>query len=95
VESKTPWVLRKDPDKGEELLEVCTVALNLFRQITVYLSPILPDLAQRATALLNAEPVSWESAATPLEGNRVAPFEHLMRRVDPARVEAMVEASKE
>jgi methionyl-tRNA synthetase len=95
VESKAPWVLRKDPDKADELLEVCTVALNLFRQITVYLSPILPDLAERATVLLNAELPSWEAAATPLEGTVVAPFEHLMRRVDPAAVEAMVEASKE
>jgi methionyl-tRNA synthetase len=95
VESKAPWVLRKDPDKTEELLEVCSVALNLFRQITVYLSPVLPNLAERATALLNGEPVSWQSAATPLVGTWVAPFEHLMRRVDPARVEAMVEASKE
>jgi methionyl-tRNA synthetase len=95
VESKAPWVLRKDPDKAGELLEVCTVALNLFRQITVYLSPVLPNLAERATALLNAEPVSWQTAATPLVGNVVAPFEHLMRRVDPARVEAMVEASRE
>ena len=94
VESKAPWVLRKDPDKAGELLEVCTVALNLFRQITVYLSPVLPNLAERATALLNAEPVSWQSAANPLEGNVVAPFEHLMRRVDAARIEAMIEASK-
>jgi methionyl-tRNA synthetase len=95
VESKAPWVLRKDPDKAEELVEVCTVALNLFRQITVYLGPVLPDLAKRASELLNAGPVSWQDAATPLAGNVVAPFEHLMRRVDPKRVEALVEASVE
>ncbi len=95
VESKAPWVLRKDPEKAAELLEVCSVALNLFRQITVYLCPVLPNLAQRATALLNAEPVAWEQAAVPLEGNVVAPFEHLMRRVDPKRIDALVEDSRE
>ena len=95
VESRAPWVLRKDPDKEEELVEVCTIALNLFRQITVYLCPVLPNLAERATALLNAEPATWQAAATPLSGNVVAPFEHLMRRVDPKRIEAVVEASTE
>jgi len=95
VEARAPWVLRKDPEKADELLEVCTVALNLFRQITVYLAPVLPGLAEKAGALLNAGPVRWEDAATPLSGHVVAKFEHLMRRVDPARVEAVVEASQQ
>ncbi|MCP4037292.1 MAG: methionine--tRNA ligase [bacterium] len=95
VEAKAPWVLRKDPDKADELLEVCTVALNLFRQITVYLAPVLPGLSLKADALLNAGPARWEDAAKPLDGNIVAPFEHLMRRVDPKRIEAMIAASQE
>ncbi|MCH7600851.1 MAG: methionine--tRNA ligase [Myxococcales bacterium] len=95
VESKAPWVLRKDPEKADELLEVCTVALNLFRQITIYLCPVLPNLAERATALLGAKPARWQDASTPVAGSVVAPFEHLMRRVDPERVAAMIEASRE
>lgn len=95
VEAKAPWVLRKDESKTDELLEVCTVALNLFRQITVYLAPVLPDLAARATELLNAEPITWQSAQTPVTGSAVAPFSHLMQRVDPKRIDALVEASQE
>jgi methionyl-tRNA synthetase len=95
VESKTPWVLRKDPEKADELLEVCTVALNLFRQITVYLCPVLPNLAERASSLLGAEPARWTDASTPVAGSVVAPFEHLMQRVDPKRIQAMIEASRE
>lgn len=95
VEAKAPWVLRKDESKADELLEVCTVALNLFRQITVYLAPVLPDLAERATELLNAEPITWQSAQTPVTGSAVAPFSHLMQRVDPKRIDALVEASQE
>ena len=95
VEARAPWVLRRDPDKAEELLEVCSASLNLFRQITVYLAPVLPDLAEKASALLSAGPVRWGDAAVPLVGHVVAPFEHLMGRVDPKRIEAMVEASQQ
>ena len=48
VEERRPWDLRKDPSKARELQDVCTVALNLFRQIVVYLSPVLPRLASAA-----------------------------------------------
>ncbi len=95
VEAKAPWVLRKDPEKAGELLEVCTVALNLFRQITIYLCPVLPNLAERASGLLGVEPARWQDAATPVAGSVVAKFEHLMQRVDPKHIEAMIEASRE
>jgi methionyl-tRNA synthetase len=95
VEAKAPWVLRKEEDKADELLEVCSVALNLFRQITIYLCPVLPNLAERASSLLGAEPARWQDAETPLEGTTVAKFEHLMRRVDPERIKAMIDASKD
>ena len=77
------------------MLEVCSVALNLFRQITIYLCPVLPNLAERASHLLGAEPARWQDTATPVAGSVVAKFEHLMRRVDPERIEAMIEASRE
>jgi len=95
VEAKAPWVLRKDPEKADELLEVCTVALNLFRQITIYLCPVLPDLAERAATLVGASAVQWQDAQTPLEGTTVAKFEHLMQRVDPKKIDALIEASQE
>src|SRR5438105_3218819 len=53
VEDRKPWELRKDPARAKELQDVCTVALNLFRQIIVYLSPILPRLAKQTGQLLN------------------------------------------
>jgi methionyl-tRNA synthetase len=95
VEAKAPWVIRKDPERANELLEVCTVSLNLFRQITVYLAPVLPDLAERGAALLSAGPITWEDTQTPLEGNVVAKFEHLMQRVDPKKLDALIAASQQ
>jgi len=94
VEAKAPWALRKQEGKEEEVREVCSVALNLFRQLTSYLQPILPGLSAKANALLSApEESRFEDVLQPLLGNEVGKFEHLMRRVDPERVQAMIEAS--
>jgi len=95
VESNAPWELRKDPDQADRLRDVCTVALNLFRTLALYLAPVLPDLAQKAGDLLGEELTSWEQTKTPLTGTPVARFQHMMQRVDPARVDAMLEASRE
>ena len=95
VESNAPWNLRKDPDKAQQLQDVCTVALNLFRQIVVYLSPVLPKLAEQAGTLLNDPITHWDQAQTPLVGTKVNKFKHLMQRVESKKVEKMVEESKE
>ncbi len=95
VEEREPWNLRKDPARATELQEVCTVALNLFRQLAVYLAPVLPSFARQASTLLNQPIARWDEAAKPLLGTKVSRFEHLMKRVEPAQVTAMIEASRE
>ena len=95
VESNAPWELRKDPDNAQKLQDICSVALNLFRQLAVYLAPVLPDLAAKAGELFGEEVGSWEQSKTPLAGRPVAKFKHMMQRVDPKKVELMVSESKE
>jgi methionyl-tRNA synthetase len=96
VEAKAPWALKKQEGKASEVREVCSVALNCFHQITTYLDPILPNLGDQARALLSAPGAArWEAAATPLTARPVARFKHLMQRVDPERVQAMVDASSQ
>ncbi|MEM6915527.1 MAG: methionine--tRNA ligase [Verrucomicrobiota bacterium] len=95
VESHAPWELRKDESKAQELQDVCSVALNLFRTLVIYLAPVLPDLAKKTGELFGEEITSWEQAQKPLEGTPIAKFQHMMQRVDPKRIEAMVEESKE
>ncbi len=96
VEAQAPWNLKKDPEKADELLEVCAIALNLFRQITVYLAPVLPRFAEESARLLSIDAATtWSDAATPVTGTTVVKFEHLMQRVDPEKVAAMTEASRE
>ncbi len=90
VEARAPWTLRKQEGSEEELRQVCSVALNLFHQLAVYLQPILPVLAEQARALLNVPGDGrWEDAGSPLVGNPVAPFRHMMQRVDPEKIAAM------
>ena len=74
IDAKKPWVLAKQPGSAAELQDVCTVGLNLFRQIVVYLSPVLPKLAEQAGALLNDRSRVWDQSQQPLVGTPVAPF---------------------
>jgi len=94
VEARAPWALRKRGDAQEELRDVCTVALNLFHQIAVYLAPILPRLAAEGRALLglSAAP-TWDEASRPLLGTPVGKFSNLMTRIDPENVAKVVAAT--
>jgi methionyl-tRNA synthetase len=95
VENAAPWSLKKDPGRAKELQDVCTVALNLFRQIVVYLSPVLPRLAKQTEELLGKPIQHWDEVQTPLVGTPVAPFRHMMQRIDKKDVQAMIEDSRE
>ncbi|MBA4032739.1 MAG: methionine--tRNA ligase [Planctomyces sp.] len=94
VEDNAPWTLKKDPAQAGRLQDVCTVALNLFRQLAIYLAPVLPQLAEQTGKLLNAPMKSWDETQQPLVASPVGTFEHLMKRVDPAQVQAMIEESQ-
>ena len=94
IEHAAPWTLKKDPEKQKELQDVCTIGLNLYRQIVVYLTPVLPKLSQMTGELLNDPIVSWSQAQTPLTGTKVNKYQYLMTRVDPKKVDAMIEESK-
>ena len=94
VENAEPWNLKKDPEKAGELQDVCTVALNLFRQLVIYLSPVLPNLAEKTGVLLNDPIVSWDQSKTPLTGSAVAKFKQMMKRIEEKDVKAMEEESK-
>ena len=95
VAAMAPWELKKDLARAAEMQQICTVALNLFRQLVVYLSPVLPSL-QKQTEELFGKPIRhWDETKTPLVGTPVSRFTHMMKRVEPAQVEAMIEESKQ
>jgi methionyl-tRNA synthetase len=94
VDDKAPWVLAKQEGADAELQAVCSVGINLFRVLMAYLKPVMPLLAERAEAFLG-ETLSWGGVALPLTNHQLAPFKALFARIEPAKVEAMVEASKD
>jgi methionyl-tRNA synthetase len=93
VENAKPWLLQKDPSEQQRLQDVCTIALNLFRQLAIYLAPVLPKLAEQCGTLMGGPIVTWSQSQQPLVGTPVAPFEHLMQRVTREKVDAMMEQS--
>ena len=95
IDAQKPWAVAKDQAAASKLQDICTVGLNLFRQIVVYLGPVLPKLAEQAGVLLNDPITSWAQSQRPLAGTAVAPFSHLMKRVERKDLDAMIEESKE
>jgi methionyl-tRNA synthetase len=97
VDERQPWNLRKDPSRAAELCDVCTISLNLFRQLAIYLAPVLPRLARQTEELLNASigAGDWKEAGRPQLGTKVGTFQHMMKRVEQQQVDAMIEDSKE
>lgn len=93
VNRMQPWTLR-GPENERKLQDVCTVALNLFRQIVIQLAPILPKLAHDVARLLDCPMERWEKVRAHLVGTPVAPYQHLAKRVDPKAIEAILKASK-
>ncbi|MEX9604709.1 methionine--tRNA ligase [Providencia huaxiensis] len=94
VDEKAPWVVAKQEGKDQELQDICSMGINLFRVLMTYLKPVLPGLTERSEAFLNSE-LSWDAISTPLLNHSVAPFKALFNRIEMAKVDAMVEASKE
>ncbi len=95
VDGKKPWELRKDTARAAEVQDICTVTLNLYRQLAVYLAPVLPRLAEQTGELLGQPIQHWNDAQQPLVGTPVQPFRTLLTRVEPKEVLAMIEESKE
>jgi methionyl-tRNA synthetase len=95
IDDRAPWVLKKEPGKERELQDVCTVGLNLFRQIVIYLAPVLPRLAKQAGELLGEPLTAWSQASTPRIGAPVNKFQHMLTRVESQQVSNMIEASIE
>lgn len=94
VDEKAPWVIAKQEGKDQELQDICTVGINLFRVLMTYLKPVMPELAARSEAFLN-DTLTWETMTSPLTDHEVTKFKALFNRIDPKHVEAMIEASKE
>lgn len=95
IDEKKPWLIAKEVGKDQELHDVCTMGLNLFRLLAVYLKPVIPVLAENAESFLNIASQAWPIGAQPLLNHAINDFKPLMTRVEANKITAIVEASKE
>ena len=95
IAEMAPWVLAKQEGQEETLQTVCSSALNLFRLLTLYLKPVLPELAIQVEQFLDIPPLQWSDAQTLLQRHTINEYQHLATRLDPKLIEAMVAANQE
>ena len=93
IDDKAPWVIAKEEGREAELQAVCSMGIQLFRMLMGYLKPVLPKLAERSEAFLQAE-LTWANLAQPLLSHQIAPFKTLFSRLENKQIEAMINASK-
>ncbi len=95
IDEKKPWLIAKEEGKDAQLHEVCSMGLNLFRLLAVYLKPVIPVLAANAESFLNIGSQTWPNEAKPLVSHAIDEFKPLMTRVEADKIAAILEASKE
>ncbi|WP_018985571.1 methionine--tRNA ligase [Methylophilus methylotrophus] len=95
VAEAAPWIVAKDDSKAAELHAICSNALEMFRLLTIYLKPVLPNIAAAVEAFLNVQPLQWADVAQGLDAQTIQPYNHMVTRLEGKQIEAMVEANKE
>ncbi len=94
VDQHKPWELAKQADddaaKLAALHDVCSVCIEAFRLLTIYLKPILPALAVRVEAFLQVSPLQFADADRALGHHTIAGYQHLMQRVDAAKLDLLL-----
>jgi methionyl-tRNA synthetase len=94
VDEQKPWELAKQAGAEQRLKEVCSTALNLFRLLTLYLKPVLPQTAAQAETFLGVAPLKWRDAAGLLPaGHRIREYRHLLGRVEPKQLDRLFDAA--
>jgi methionyl-tRNA synthetase len=93
VDTNKPWELAKLDGREAELHTVCSTCIAMFRDLTVYLAPVLPQLARAASDMFNFDAFDWKTVAKPLAaGHEIKPYKHLMTRIDPKVMDVLIEA---
>ena len=94
VDENKPWEIAKDPEREAELQRVCSITLEAFRLLSLYLKPVLPQVTAGVEDFLSVSSLSWNDVKTPLSSqNPIKPYKHLMTRVEEPQIEALLAAN--
>ena len=92
VDANKPWELAKKEGAEARLHDVCTVCIEAFRLLTLYLKPVMPALAENVEAFLKIAPLQWADAEAALPaGHAIGEYKHLMQRVDAKLLDQLFE----
>ena len=94
IDDKKPWQLIKEEGREQEVHEITSLAINLFRVLMTYLKPVLPEMAKQSEAFLNIDSLNWDAIKTPLLSHQINKFKPLMTRIEDEQIETMIESSK-
>ena len=94
IDDKKPWQLAKEEGKEQEVHEITSLAINLFRVLMTYLKPVLPEMAKQSEVFLNIDSLNWGDVKSPLTSHQINKFKPLMTRIEDDQIEAMIESSK-
>jgi methionyl-tRNA synthetase len=94
IDQHKPWLLAKQPGQTDKIQQVCSLGINLFRLLVIYLQPVLPVMAQRAAHFLQVDCLDWQQLDQPLVDHRITQFEPLLKRIDKKQIEAMLATSQ-
>ena len=96
VDSNKPWEIAKDPSKEQELQTICSITLEAFRRLSLYLKPVVPNVASGVEKFFNIAPMTWDDINQPLSSKQaINPYQHLMTRVDPAMIDQLIAANQQ
>lgn len=95
IDEKKPWVLIRNSEQQTTVQEICSVGLNLFRILMIYLKPVLPQITTQMESFLNISPLQWHDKDHPLLDHTICEFQPLIQRIDPKQIEAIKMATKQ
>lgn len=94
IQDKAPWAMNKVEGRQQEVQDVCSLALNLFRQLMTYLAPVLPELADKTREFLNIESLAWDARTQPLVNHSINTFKPMLARAEMEKVTAILDETK-
>jgi methionyl-tRNA synthetase len=95
IDEKKPWVAAKDPARRDEVQAICSMGINLFRVLAIYLKPILPKTAENIEDFLQVTPLTWNDRLEPLLDHTIKTFQPLTKRLEKKEIDAMKAAAQE
>ncbi len=94
IAEQAPWALAKQEGKQQQVLDICSLGINLFRVLMIYLKPVLPAMAARAENFLDLV-LDWPTAIEALGEHRINKFKPLMTRIESSQIEAMMVSNQQ